>query len=247
MEYNSDSTKNFESRYVETMRRVWDFSQNDQRPPILEWVSRFGPAGAVLDIGPGDAYYMDFVRPESCTLVEPNAILRVLAAKKSSSLCDQVLAFSSIADLLLQQPGLSYDLVLLIHVLFYMSTEEIDAILTSIKACRVIIVHPCLDNSVTVEFEESIGLTACRTRVEQKQRLLSEPKERRLINSHFRLPLDVSDDELAFLVAHHTLQCDSTETRLLCAKDFVRARRAQWSTVSHLELPQAQVLEIYNL
>lgn len=241
------SASDFDERYADTMRRVWDFSQNDQRPAILEWISRFGPAGTVLDIGPGDAYYMDSLRPASCTLVEPNAILRTLAARRSSSLCGQVLVVPSIADLLRQQPSLPYDLVLLIHVLFYMSATEIEAILTPLRARRVVIVHPWPDNSVTVEFEESIGLTACRERVEQKHRLLGEPEACRLVNSHFRLPLGVSDDELAFLVAHPTLQGDFAKARLVLAKEFVRARRVQWSTANCLELPQAQVLETYNL
>ena len=236
-----------DGRYVRTMKHVWDSAHNDQRPAILEWIARCRPAGKLLDIGPGDAYYMATVQPSSCVLVEPNVVLRGIAKSHCASLCIDVRVYSSVAQYLQEAlPRPSCDLVLMIHVLFYMTHEEIEQLLLAIGGRRLAMVHPTLEDSVTVEFEESIGLNDCRNRVAQKHRLLGMPTTRASSRSHFRMPLSATDEDLAFLVAHPTLHGPHWQKRLDAALMFVRERRPRWVRSDYLELPQAQVLETYK-
>jgi hypothetical protein len=228
------------------MRHVWDFAENDQRPAVLDWIQRCRPAGAVLDIGPGDVYYMNVLRPHACILVEPNALLRAEATAKCRALCSDVGAFALVADLLKQDPAPAFDLVLMIHVLFYMAPNEIEQLLGALKGCRIAMVHPLAERSVTVEFEESIGMTACRDRMTQKQRLLGPATSSQTSDSHFRLPIHATDEDLAYLVSHPTLEGPDADARLAAARQFVRHRRKQWTRTHYIELPQAQVLETYN-
>lgn len=236
----------FDERYARTMRHVWEFAHNDQRPAVLDWMARCRPARAVLDIGPGDAYYMHVLRPAVCVLVEPNAVLRKLARDRCTTFCDEVSVIATVPELLQSTAHQACDLVLMIHVLFYMPAAEIERLLPACADRRVAMVHPLPERAVTVEFEDWIGLSDCRNRVEQKLRVLGAPKTRQCSDSHFRVPKSVSDEDLAFLVAHPTLHGPHAQARLAAAQHFVRQRRPEWTRSDFLELPQAQVLETYG-
>lgn len=235
-----------DERYARTMRRVWAFPGNDQRPAILEWMTRFTSAGVVLDVGPGDAYYMDMLRPAACTLIEPNSELRSEAARKCNQICSKVGIFSSVDDFLRHKTDVKYDVLLMIHVLFYMHESEFKHLLSRIKARHIAIVHPDPQRSITVDFERSISRCHGDKMVSLKKKILGEPTSSQFVDSHFRLPINIPDDDLAFLIAHPTLTSENASDRLANAMSFMRRRKRRWLRSNYLELPQAQVLEVYD-
>lgn len=236
----------YERRYAEAMKRMWNFSSNDQRPEVLAWISGFGRPKSVLDIGPGDAYYMGALSPSSCTLVEPNAQFRAMAGQKCADLNASAKVFSCVGDLLQADTDWSFDLVLMIHVLFYMGLDEVRGLLEAVNGKPLALVYPWPASSVTVGFETAMGLTGCIDRIELKRAILGTPASRYLVESHFRLPTDTSDDELAFLVAHAVIHREPDQIDFSDALDFVRTNKQMWIKADFLEMPQAQVLETYN-
>jgi hypothetical protein len=230
------------------MQGIWYHPLNDQRPAVLRWLKPLRKAFAhILDIGPGDAYYLEQLMPKSHTVVEPNSAFRQIALEKAAALGMNTRAFWNIKEMLCSRKPVVSDLVLMIHVLLYMKPEEIELLLPKIADKPLVMVYPWPEQAVSVQFEDAIGLDNSRERIALKQQRLSRPTARKVVHSHFRLPLDTSIDSLAYLVAHHTLDGISDNKKLDAAQSFVRQRIDRWRKPDWYEIPQFQVLESYNL
>lgn len=235
-------------RYQEVMQLVWDFPENNQRPHIISTLTRWcGIGERVLDIGAGSGYYLSTLAPSEVVAIEPNVRLRNRLCRNAKRLDIPLRSMDSITSLDAYDVSLdSFDLVLLIHVLFYLSEAEWRYLLHVVAGRPLYLVHPDPDGAVTVAFEDFIGQSRSRLLVESKRRLLGVPSKRKRTTSHFRLPLSVDDDDLVFLVAHPLLQHGLGEDVLAAASEFVDMHRAFWIRDSWMELPQPQVIERYD-
>jgi hypothetical protein len=79
-----------------------------------------------------------------------------------------------------------------------------------------------------------------------KAEILGPPRTQTRTKSHFVLPPDFSNADLAYLVSHHVLDGTLDDDILAAAEEFVRMHRAEWQAGPHLKLPQSQILEIYG-
>lgn len=245
---STSSRRDFDRQYAEVMRDLWHHPKNDQRPAVLRWIKPFrGAFHHILDAGAGDAYYLGHLAPKSYIFVEPNRTLRQVSKARAATLGISARAFSSVQSLLRRPGSLNCDLALVIHALLYMRSDEIALLLPKIASKPLVIVHPWLGRSTTIQFEESIGLGLSREKIALKRQILGRPTASRLIDSHLRLPLHTTIASLAFLAAHSTLDGTHDEERLERAHAFVRRRINRWRRRFWYDLPQAQVMEYYNL
>jgi hypothetical protein len=77
----------FSHKYSHVVEFVWNHPHNDQRPSVLQWLRPLQRKfETVLDIGPGDAYYLNRLKPKNYTIVEPNCVLRGIALSRAG--CD---------------------------------------------------------------------------------------------------------------------------------------------------------------
>jgi len=238
----------FDLQYTAIMQRVWNHPENDQRPVVLSWLKPLqGVFAHVLDIGPGDAYYLDYLKPKRYTVVEPNLTFRKMARERADDLKIPMRVFSSVKSLLNQRTLRGYDLVMMIHVLFYMKLREIEMLLSKIANKPLFVVYPSPECSISTQFEAAIGLNRSRERINLMQELLGRPYESKVITSYFRLPLNTPLESLAFLVAHHTLDRKWDDDKIDAANSFVLQRMHLWRHPFGYQIPQSQVLEYYNL
>ena len=241
-------THEFDLQYIHVMQRIWNHPENDQRPAVLEWLKPLqGIFTHILDIGPGDAYYLDHLKPKRYTVVEPNLTFRKMARERANNLKISAYEFSSVKSFLNRRTLHGYDLVMMIHVLFYMKLREIEMLLSKIVSKPLVVVYPSPECSISTQFEAAIGLNCSRKRINLMQELLGRPDTSKLITSHFRLPLDTPLESLAFLVAHHMLDRKWDDDKIDAAKSFVLQKEHLWRHPFGYQIPQYQVLEYYNL
>ena len=241
-------SESFNQRYAKVMRSVWNHPHNDQRPAILRWMKPLsGNYSSVLDIGAGDAYYLEQLQPTKYTFVEPNETLRQVALAHAARLSIETVAYSTVADLLSERGTSDACLVLMIHVLFYMERDEIKQLLPKVKGKPLLLVYPHTSLAVTMRFEESLGLNESLEKIEIMRSLLGRPQTQQVTRSHFRVSLSADLDSLAFLVGHRTFSSSNYVEKMTLARSFVMRQKHLWKCPNWFELPQAQVLESYNI
>jgi hypothetical protein len=240
--------RGFQDRYARVMRRVWEHPDNDQRASVREWLTHFlGPFRHVLDVGPGDAYYLEILRPTNCTFVEPNPSLASAALARAKSLGIPAVIYPSVHSLLKEGLPPEIDLVVMIHVLLYLTLGELDSFLPAVACLPLLMVYPWEGNSTTIQFEDEVGVSQSRDRIQRKNQLLPSPKSRAIHQTHLRLPVDTTANEVSFLVAHTTLDHPGRQKQMAAAHAFVEKKLPLWRLPSSLEIPQAQVLESYHV
>lgn len=229
------------------MSQMWNHPQNDQRPAVIDWLHALPRTyDSIVDIGPGDGYYLELLKPKKYTVFEPNASFHDDITEKCRRLEIESKIFSDI-DLLLESPELKQsDLVLMIHVLFYMEVDQIKKLLMAIREKPIVMVNPLASKSVTVQFEQLAGINRSEQRTKIKEEILGEPSKRETADTHFRLPLETKTDSLAYLISQLLLDGSNDEKFLSLAKSLVTDNESNWKKADYWELPQAQLMEVYN-
>ena len=113
----------------------------------------------------------------------------------------------------------------------------------------MVIIHPDIKNSATAQFESYLGLENSKKRVELKECLLTKPSHRVVQDTHFQLPLDWSDEDVAFLIGHLELKATGggIDSEILSsAIEFLALNRRNWIRGDRYEIAQKQVIEFYN-
>ncbi|MGH8611095.1 MAG: hypothetical protein ACREYF_03355 [Gammaproteobacteria bacterium] len=239
----------FDEEYVRVMSSGWNHPHNDQRPAVRRWLagiqSRFQH---MLDIGPGDAYYLELLRPSRYTIIEPNNILRRAALDRARHLGTETVAFTSVSAFLANHSvNRDIDLAVMIHVLFYLSLAEVQALLPRLRSKPLLLVYPWEQRAMTVTFEESIGLFGSRDRVRLKERLLPPPTRRELVHTHIVLPAQATVESIAFLLSHVILRFEMNDIVFRAAMEFAESHLSSWYCAEGFyKLPQTQVLETFN-
>lgn len=235
-------------RYAAEMRRMWLHPSNNQRPSVIRWLQSLGRRfEGVVDIGCGDAYYIPHLDCSSYTVVEPNPVLLRDARARVHERGIVIREFGTIQELLCSDAIRSADLVLAIHVLLYLATEEADVLLRTLRGRPLVVVHPWPRRSVTTCFGRVVGDDRVRRILVSKRRILGRPSERILARTHFRLPLETSLESLGYLVSQGSVSNLSDTEVKSRAVSFVQRNLAQWKREDCYELPQWQVLEKYCL
>ncbi len=241
----------YEHEYPETMLEVWHHIENDQRPAVLRALAPLqGRFKKILDVGPGDAYYLSRLAPKVYDFIEPNPSFYKMAQDQARKLNLVTRGIAKVENFLEQEAPESYDLVIMSHVLFYMQEQELASLLPALEHKPLVVVHPTLKASVSVEFENYLGIENSRRRVALKEKLLGLPQIQKACPTHFRVGENFDVEWLAFLVAHHTLDhALHNLCRLASARSFVLAKREQWHmpSLKYYEIPQPQIIEFYNL
>jgi hypothetical protein len=237
----------FERRYAECMTDMWDNPCNDQRLRCQQWLRELGFQGhRILDVGGGDAYYLEDLRPSTYTLVEPNALLRRRALDRAKDIGVPAEAYPSVARLLAAEQKLNTDAVLLVHVLLYLSRDEAGALLPLVRDKPLAVVHPEV-NSVTIEVEDALGLRTSRDLIKIKQDVLGLPSSRAVIHTHLHLSPSATLEDIVFLVGHLVLRGRVEQRTREELRRFVEARLRAWRSADGYRLPQPQCMESYNL
>jgi len=194
--------------YDAVMRDVWNHPANEQRPAIRRWLMSNAARGEeIIDIGAGDAYYIDDLQPKAYVAVEPNSLLQERTRQAAAQTGVTCVLFSSVTELLGTRAIDHCGLVLMIHVLLYLAPGEATALLTRIRATGItlLMVHPDPDRSVSVAFEREHGFDRSAKLLQIKLDTLGPPRKQTRVESHFVLPADFAPPDLAFLVSHHVL------------------------------------------
>jgi hypothetical protein len=207
-----------------------------------------GLDSAILDIGSGDAYYVSDLRPRTYAAVEPNLLLRAQTRLTALAVKVNVSMYSTIPALLTSTAIENSEIILMIHVLLYLAPDEAFNLLSRVRATgkKLLIVHPAPERSVSVMFEREYGLHRSVNLLKLKSAILGPPRSQTCVRSHFVLPSDFSNADLAFLVSHHVLEGTLDDDILAAAEEFVRVHRTEWQAGPHLKLPQSQILEVYG-
>ena len=100
---------------------------------------------------------------------------------------------------------------------------------------------------MTIAFERLIGEPRWRSILVEKRRLLGRPTRRVVARTHFRVPVDTSQESLAFLVSQGSLLHGSESRILAAAASYVHDNIGEWRRGDVYELPQWQLLETYSL
>ena len=238
------------ARYFALLREVmavmWGDPRNDQRPVIRSWLRSLVSVGqSVFDIGPGDGYYIPLLKPSRFRFVEPHQYFRTVTERRAKLLGIQEESFASVGAVPRGDLGRA-DLILMSHVLFYLEDLEIQRIADERDSADLIMIYPDPDEAITVAFEDEIGSRWSRSRVLLKELLFGCPVLRARRETHFRLPSTVDRRVVAFLISHSSMVGRFDERILELAMRFVDARWGSWVNDGFLELPQAQVVEMYR-
>ena len=233
--------------YARLMQTVWSHHQNDQRPAVLKWLRPLrGAFRRMLDIGGGDAYYLD----AAAERLRRRRAQRFAAAGRARCLIgagDRISRLQKRCQRIRSLSSQEIDFVLMSHVLLYMELEEIDCLLRRVRGKPLVIIYPDPNNAVSVAFEEYAGLNNSREKIALKASLLGRPQVRCATRSHLRCPVNVNSSDLAFLVSHHTLDRAHPEKLIRVAEGFVQKHIQSWRQTDQYLLPQDQILESYNL
>jgi hypothetical protein len=235
------------AQYQEVMSQMWNHPHNDQRPAVMNWLHTLPHTyDSIVDIGPGDGYYLEFLKAKKYTVFEPNVSFHDDITEKCRRLGIESKIFSDI-DLLLESSELKQaDLVLMIHVLFYMEIDQVKKLLIAIQKKPIVMVNPLASKAITIQFEQLAGSDRSAQRTRIKEQILGEPSRRETADTHFRLPLETRIDSLAYLISQLLLDGSDDEKFLSLAKSLITDNESNWKKEDYWELPQAQLMETYN-
>lgn len=228
------------------MREMWTYEYNDQRPSVLDWITHFPAAKSVLDVGSGEAYYLDKLKPQSAVLIEPNPIFQKSSFLRCKKFCNKVEIFFTIGDFLRTTIKFKFEMILFIHSLLYANLAELNELLPLLKDKKIAMVYPSPVGSTTFQFQKQMNISSSYDKISMKTKLLGTPTSHRTVLTNFRLPLTTPDEDLAYLIAHPILCESSCNDQFQNALDFVQEHRKLWTKSLFLELPQAQILETFN-
>jgi len=236
--------------YFRLMCGMWDCGLNEQRPLMREAISALkGRFESIWDIGAGDGFLLPYFQASRCTIVEPNPLLREKATARARAVCDDVAVYANCRELLADCKVCDAGVVLLSHSLFYLSLSELRLLLVRIARRAIVVIHPDTRNSATVECGRYLGCDGTSSRVMLKERILGAPTFREVQQTHFHLPLETSDRDIAFLLGHLELKqgSDVNSERLLQVIQFLHSKRQDWISNGRYAIPQWQVIEFYNI
>ena len=234
-------------KFPSILSQMWMHPLNDQRPAVLDWLSPYtGSMGHVLDIGPGDAYYLKFLSPREFTFVEPDQAFRRLVHSAAQDFGIPSKSYQSVQSLLGTSQLLHFDTILLLHVVFYLTEDEITTLLASLPRIPCFIVYPDPMDSISVEFENSVGLTSSKNKISILHSLWGMPNSKKTVQTHFRLPLEIELDQLAILISHHLPKVHMSKDLMTKARSFVSDNIEKWQKPGFIELPQSQIMEVYH-
>lgn len=239
----------FWPRYRRVMDLVWCNPRNDQRPAVRRFLRKFElPTQTVVDIGPGDAYYLEDLKPATYAVVEPNPEFQQLLNQKAASLRIRITTYESVGDFLAADALASASLVLMVHVLLYLELSEAEAILSRIRSVPLIIVHPSPQSATTSQLARLCGHSTDDSAVRLKERLMARPTARESAATHLIIPADTSINDIAFLIAHRMLGPDAEDGPILAkAEEFAETHLESWRDDGMISIPQPQIMEAYNL
>ncbi|MDB5260105.1 MAG: hypothetical protein JWN37_336 [Candidatus Nomurabacteria bacterium] len=239
----------YSRKYAEVMKKMWSNPYNDQRPCVLSWLNKYCKEfQTVLDIGPGDAYYLQQIKPKRYWIFEPNDILAEITKKKVESLGIEFKRFKTIKEALDPENLSQVDAVLMLHVLLYMEIYQIEVVLNTAKDKKIIMVNPSPGGAVTIKFEESMGNFRSQERIRLKEAILGNARYHEIAKTHFRLTPEIPLGDLSFLIAQLSINASITDTHVVIIKanNFIKEHIKEWKKKNYIELPQEQVLELFN-
>jgi len=242
------SRSRFDDLYVNVMGQMWSHPRNEQRPVILRWLDKLHEKfPAVVDIGPGDAYYLKRLAPRRYTFAEPNAHLYQTALARARTHNIECRSFPNIRALIGNNGLETFDLALMVHVLLYLELDEIETLLPKFVGKPLFLVYPWPALSVTVQFENLLGLDTSFQRISLMRQLLGRPSRQSVVRGHFYMPHSADIDSIAFLVSHCAQSGEYDVTKMNLARKFVMENLNKWRQPAGYKIPQGQVLEVYNL
>jgi hypothetical protein len=230
------------------MSRMWHHPENEQRPAVLEWLQKTVPPGRdVVDIGAGEAYYIDALRSARYAFVEPIQTLRRRAGDRAGLAGIRAPSFTSVAALQRSRVWERCNCTILIHSLLYLTDQELESVAELANRTLTVFVYPDPCAAVTFQFEDSVNIDQSRRLVALKDRLLGPPSSRVEVDTHFRLPATTTDSEIAFLVSHTVLRRPLQPVVAKGAMQHVRLNRASWHHGdAGWKLPQPQIMEVWR-
>jgi hypothetical protein len=82
----------------------------------------------------------------------------------------------------------TFDLALMVHVLLYLELNEIETLLPRFVGKPLFLVYPWPALSVTVQFENLLGLDTSFQRISLMRQLLGQPSRQIVVRGHFYMP-----------------------------------------------------------
>jgi hypothetical protein len=238
--------KQLDEIYVQAMRQVWQHPSNNQRSTILERLKPFqGAFSKIVDLGSGDAYYLETLRPTKYVFVEPNTIFRRECLSRSESLQIEAVPLESIAQLLKTKHIASSNLVLLIHSLLYLKIEEINRLFPKLSEKSLILIYPSLFCSTTIQFEELIGDVSSRDKIKIANKFWGVPERTEEVQTQFRLPSDIDLDLLSFIIGNKIFIKQFNKNIWDKARKFVSVNVDSWRKDNEFVIPQNQIIKFH--
>lgn len=231
------------------MKRLWAHPANDQRPAVREWLCRQDvTCKSVIDIGCGDGYYLDILKPRFYVGVDPNEELIKQCKDGVHAQGVEACFFPCVAKAVERMRAAQFDLLLLIHSLLYITLDDLHSLLTRVSARRCMIVHPEPSRSTTIAFEESIGVHSARELIKAKVQILGPACSVELLSTHLCFDAaSTSDQEIAYVVAHRAVPFGDRTMIMDKAMEFVIRKRDSWTLGGVVKVPQCQRLEVFAM